>query len=233
MYQRKNNQTNRLLLLFVSIGRYLRIREQQKIISQETQRQEEEIRLQKKQLQHQHLEEQHHRQASEYQFESNEIDGTASQQQVSTPIQSSQIRAGYFDRENPFRKSDRVGENLQKPTPADKTRYFQEKQTTELRSGKQQAGDRIEKRLDMEEISAIEASDTENEAPKRGTVSDKMKMLYSTVKKTTPKEENPFYKERIRTFELQSEEGLARNFGVLYQGCWIYFFGKVNICCDF
>jgi len=128
---------SRLLLLFVSIGRYLRIREQQKIISQETQRQEEEIRLQKKQLQHQHLEEQHHRQASEYQFESNEIDGTASQQQVSTPIQSSQIRAGYFDRENPFRKSDRVGENLQKPTPADKTRYFQEKQTTELRSGKQ------------------------------------------------------------------------------------------------
>ena len=103
---------------------------------------------------------------------------------------------------------------MQKPTPDDKMRYFHQKQDLRGSGGKQQmqppwGGDRVEKRLDMEEISAIEenSDNSENEqVPKRGTITDKMKMLYSTVKKTTPKEENPFYKERIRTFERQSEE---------------------------
>lgn len=169
--------------------------------------------MQKKHLQQQHLEEQHNRQASEYQFESNEdVNSQQQQQQVSTPIHNSQLRPGYFDRENPFRKSDKLGENLQKPTPDDKMRYFHQKQ--DLRGSKQVqlppwAGDRVEKRLDMEEISAIEENSDNSESgqvPKRGTITDKMKMLYSTVKKTTPKEENPFYKERIRTFERQSQE---------------------------
>jgi hypothetical protein len=50
------------------------------------------------------------------------------QQQVSTPINNSNIQVNYFDRENSFRKSNNLGENIQKPTPDDKMRYFYQKQ---------------------------------------------------------------------------------------------------------
>ena len=61
-------------------------------------------------------------------FEANQ---NQQQQQVSTPIN---MNAGvppssYLERDNPLRKSFNLGENLQKPTPDDKMRYFKNKPT--------------------------------------------------------------------------------------------------------
>jgi hypothetical protein len=179
----------------------LRIRAQQKLLVDET----EKLRDQERQLQQQQLlEDQHLRQQSEYQFEV--YDNNAQQQQVSTPIQNSSLKPGCFDRENPFRRSSNLGENLQKPTPDDKMKYFARKQQT-AGGGDMRQGERIEKKLDMEEISAIESSDTEKEINAEEMASEKLKRMYSKVKKTTPRgDEKASFKERITKFENRYEE---------------------------
>ena len=66
-------------------------------------------------------------------------------------------------------------------------RYFNRKQTLDLSGNK----NKIEKKLDMEELSAIEGeSETDNDGQnfnqESDTNEDKKKLLYSSVKKTTP-----------------------------------------------
>jgi len=189
------------------MSRYLRIKAQQKALSEEA----EKIRDQERQLQQQqHLEEQHQRHQSEYQFETYDN----AQHQVSTPIQQHKLRI--FDRENPFRKSSYLGENLQKPTPDNKMKYFARKKNSVDGGGDMRQGEKIEKKLDMEEISVIESSDTEKENNEQDLANEKLKKLYSKVKKTTHVKDEKSFEERITKFETRYERGSFYKLNLLF-----------------